>query len=374
VRLSELSFPARRLALIGLAKNTGKTVALTTLLGELEQQGRTVGVTSVGRDGEEHDVIDARIEKPRVALAAGSLLATTDELLRASGLPYELLSETESRTPLGRVLVVRLEGAGIVEVAGPSAAQQVRAVSELMLHHDADQVLIDGAIDRRAASAPEVCDGLVMATGAVLGSEIEEVVTRTAEAVELARLPLLDGDDGVAARTRELAEGHGGHLSALVAGDGSVQELPPRFALRADGAALAELLPVHAAGSHLLVGGAVPESLLEALVELHRRGRELPVVVVGDPTRVFLSSHGVGWYRRQEIELRATRSAPLLALTVNPVAPRSHSFDSRELRGRLDHALEELPILDVCAPEYPGPDIEPSPDGTSGSPDGASAP
>ena len=118
MRLSELSFPARRVALIGLAKNTGKTVALTTLLDELEQQGRTVGVTSVGRDGEEHDVIDARIEKPRVALAAGSLLATTDELLRASGLPYELLSETEARTPLGRVLVVRLQGAGIVEVAG----------------------------------------------------------------------------------------------------------------------------------------------------------------------------------------------------------------------------------------------------------------
>ena len=131
-----------------------------------------------------------------------------------------------------------------------------------------------------------------------------------------------------------------------------MQELPPRFALRADGAALAELLPVHADGSYLLVGGALPESLLEALVELQRRGRELPVVVVGDPTRVFLSSHGVGWYRRQGIELRATRSAPLLALTVNPVAPRSHSFDSGELREQLDRALEDVPILDVCAPDY----------------------
>ena len=119
LRLSELTRATPRLALVGLAKNTGKTVALTALLGELQQQGLTAGVTSVGRDGEEHDVIDARIEKPRVALPAGSLLATTDELLRASGLPYELLSATESRTPLGRVLVVRLQGAGTVEVAGP---------------------------------------------------------------------------------------------------------------------------------------------------------------------------------------------------------------------------------------------------------------
>ena len=352
MRLSELSSPARRVALVGLAKNTGKTVALTTLLRELEQQGRTVGVTSVGRDGEEHDVIDARIEKPRVALAAGSLLATTDELLRASGLPYELLSATEARTPLGRVLVVRLQRAGIVEVAGPSAAQQVRAVSELMLHHDADQVLIDGAIDRRAASAPEVCDGLIMATGAVLGSELEQVVARTAEAVELARLPLLGGDGQAVGRARALAEGHGGHLSALVTADGRVQELPARFALRADGAELAELLPEQAAGSYLLIGGALPESLLEALLELRRRHRELPVVIVGDPTRVFLTSHGVGWYRRQGIVLHASRSAPLLALTVNPVAPRSHSFDSRRLRDGLERALEDVPVLDVCAPEY----------------------
>ncbi|HTQ67968.1 MAG TPA: hypothetical protein VMI13_04700 [Solirubrobacteraceae bacterium] len=352
VRLSELTHAARRLALVGLAKNTGKTVALTTLLGELQQQGRTVGVTSVGRDGEEHDVIDARIEKPRVALPEGSLLATTDELLRASGLPYELLSATEARTPLGRVLVVRLQGPGIVEVAGPSASQQVRSVCELMLDNEADQVLIDGAIDRRAASAPEVCDGLVMATGAVLGDELEEVVTRTAEAVELARLPLLDGGNGAAGRARELAEGHGGHLSALVGTDGSVQELPARFALRADGAALAELLPQRAAGSYLLVGGAVPEGLLQALVELHRRNRELPVLIVHDPTRVFVTSHGVGWYRRQGIEILATRSAPLLALTVNPVAPRSHSFESRLLREGLDRALGDVPVLDVCAPDY----------------------
>ena len=99
VTLSELAAPATRLALVGLAKNTGKTVALTTLLRELEIAGRRVGVTSVGRDGEEHDVIDARIEKPRVRLPGGSLVATTDSLLRARGLPHELLERTDTRTP-----------------------------------------------------------------------------------------------------------------------------------------------------------------------------------------------------------------------------------------------------------------------------------
>ena len=87
--LLELLAPARRVALVGLAKNTGKTETLASLLRELGAAGTVVGVTSVGRDGEERDVIDARITKPRLRLAAGSLLATTGPMLRASELAHE---------------------------------------------------------------------------------------------------------------------------------------------------------------------------------------------------------------------------------------------------------------------------------------------
>ena len=190
-QLAELTASARRLALVGLAKNTGKTETLAALLRELQERGRRVGVTSVGRDGEERDVIDIRIEKPRVELCAGSLVATTDALLRAGAIPHEIVQETGVRTPLGRVLIARLLTRGTIEVAGPSAAADVREVCDTMLAHGAEQVLIDGAIDRRAASSPAVSDGLVMSTGAVLHEEIEQVVARTRDAVELVRLPEL---------------------------------------------------------------------------------------------------------------------------------------------------------------------------------------
>src|SRR5271169_142438 len=98
--------------MVGLAKNTGKTVALTALLRELEIVGRRVGVTSVGRDGEERDVIDFRIEKPRLHLASGSIVATTDGLLSASAVHHEILESTNVRTPLGRVLIARLRDPG----------------------------------------------------------------------------------------------------------------------------------------------------------------------------------------------------------------------------------------------------------------------
>jgi hypothetical protein len=351
--LSELTASSRRLALVGLAKNTGKTEALAALLRELGTRGRRVGVTSVGRDGEERDVIDARIEKPRVRLPSGSLVATTDGLLRASGLPHELLERTEMRTPLGRVLIVRLGGAGAIEVAGPSAAEDVRAVSDAMLAHGAEQVLIDGAVDRRAAASPEVSDGLVMSTGAVLDHDIREVVLRTRDAVDLARLALLEDGSPAAARLRTLATASGAR-SLLVSDEGEPVALPPRFILTADAERVADLLDASPAARWLLVAGALPEQLLRSLLHpLAHRHRELNVVVA-DPTRLFLWKRGPWFYARQGVHLHALRRTPLEALTVNPVAPQSHSFDSKELRDRMAESIPDVPVFDVLSPDYPG--------------------
>src|ERR1700759_741314 len=105
--LSALVADVRTLALVGLAKNTGKTETLAALLREHAAAHRPVGVTSIGRDGEQHDVIDARIEKPRVQLQAGDPVAATSAARRASGRGHEQLSRTGIRTPLGEVVLAR---------------------------------------------------------------------------------------------------------------------------------------------------------------------------------------------------------------------------------------------------------------------------
>jgi hypothetical protein len=347
--LCELTAAVERLALVGLAKNTGKTETLAALLRELKARGRRVGVTSVGRDGEERDVIDFRIEKPRVVLAGGSLVATTDELLRTSGLPHELLEQTEVRTPLGRVLIARLRGPGAIEVAGPSASADVRAVSDAMLAHGAEQVLIDGAIDRRAASSPDVADGLVMATGAVLSEDIEEVVARTLDAVELVRLGGVEDGEVIAAAAA--ASEHG--ASVLLGGGGEPRTLAPRFVLTAEAEQIGAALDAAPAARWLIVDGALPEGFLRGLLAAaRRRGREL-TLVVDDSTRVFLSDHGPSWYARQGLRIRSLRAIELKALTVNPLAPQSHSFDSARLRALLGEAIADVPIFDVLHADYP---------------------
>ncbi|HYM45736.1 MAG TPA: hypothetical protein VES65_06190 [Solirubrobacteraceae bacterium] len=345
-RLLDLLAPARRVALVGLAKNTGKTETLAAALRELEGAGIRVGVTSIGRDGEERDVIDARIVKPRVRLAAGSLVATTGAMLRHSALAHERLQQTGVRTPLGEVVIAELHEQGAIEVAGPSAAADVRAVSEAMSALGAERVLIDGAIDRRAASSPGVADGLVMATGAVLDEDIERVVQLTRDAVELVRLPragdaIADAGDGPEARGDASQSGE------------ERMALERRLVLNAEPAEIAALLREHPRASTLLVDGALGERFLEGLIAARREraGRELRIVVA-DPTKVFLSRHGPGFYRRQGVAIETLHAIDLRAITVNPVAPRSHRFDSERLRELIEAAVGDVPVLDVLSPRY----------------------
>jgi hypothetical protein len=335
--LTVLLASTRRLALVGLAKNTGKTETLAAILAEHAAAGRQVGVTSIGRDGEEHDVIDARISKPRIKLTAGSLVASAGALLRASAVRHERLLQTGVRTPLGEVILARLLEDGTVEVAGPSAAADVRAVSEAMTELGAEQVLIDGAIDRRAASSPAVADGLVMATGAVLGEDIEQVVAATSDAVDLVRLPRARGEraDGPVADSDERVV------------------LERGLALNGEPSEIAALLRERPGASTFLVDGALSERFLEGLLaaRLERAGRELRIVV-GDPTKVFLSRRGPSWYGRQGVAIEVLNTIALKAITVNPLAPQSHRFDSARLRELIAAAVGDVPVLDVLDPSY----------------------
>jgi hypothetical protein len=312
-------------------------------------------VTSVGRDGEERDVIDSRIEKPRVRLGPGSLVATTDGLLSASAIAHTVLENTGVRTPLGTVLIARLRERGTIEVAGPSAAADVRAVSDAMIDHGAEQVLVDGAIDRRAASSPSVTDGLVMSTGAVLGRELNEVVASTADAVEVTRLAGLEDPEirALAAPARAGAPAEGNDRPGLlVTGDYETVELAPRFALSGEAGQIAGLLDARPDARWLIVPGALPEAFVQGLLRARARSGGEITLVVADSTHVFLSERPPRWYARQGIQIRTLQPTALEAITVNPVAPQSHRLDSAALRGALGEAIEGVPIFDVVHADY----------------------
>jgi hypothetical protein len=332
-------------AFVGLAKNTGKTEAMVALIRELSSQGRKLAITSIGRDGEEFDAIQPRITKPPIRCPGGTLVATAAPLLRRSGAEHVVLARTGVRTPLGEVQIARLAHSAKVEVAGPSSSEQITAVVEEMLALGADQAIIDGSIDRRAAAAPGVADAVIMATGAVLAEDIEGVVSHTGRAVEMISLPEVTDE-----RLRQLAEGATGE-SVVAAGE-SVRPLPSRFALTAQAGQLPEgLRPSDGREQTLVVSGVLPEHLLEALLPGRRRNQLR--VVAPSPTNVFIHAHSPEWYRQRGVHLEVLDQVELSALTVNPQAPLSHSFDSESLRTTIaDVVPQGLPVIDVKEPHY----------------------
>ncbi len=72
-------------------------------------------------------------------------------------------------------------------------------------------------------------------------------------------------------------------------------------------------------------------------------------LVVADPTRVFLDKRGPGWYRERGLEIRVLAPLRLCVVTVNPVAPRAHSFDSAQLQQLARAAVPGVAVIDVRA-------------------------
>jgi hypothetical protein len=335
---------AQRVTFVGLAKNTGKTEALTALMEELSSLGRTLAITSIGRDGEAADAIQPRIAKPRIHCPAGSLVATTAPLLSRCVSPYEILLETGLRTPLGQVVVGRLHAAAEVEVAGASTSTGIRAVTDAMLGLGAEHTLIDGSIDRRAASAPKIADVVVLSTGAVLGREIDEVVRRTDHAVGLIDLPLV-GDSRIRDLATEIPT-----VAVITEAEGA-RPLPNRFALTAESPDISAALgDCGSSQQTFVIAGTLPERFLDALTRLTRSRRVQ--VIASDATKVFLRTRSPYWYRETGVDIQVLRRVNLRAITVNPVAPLSHRFDSDGLRAAITKIASRVPIFDVKSHSY----------------------
>ena len=83
-------------------------------------------------------------------------------------------------------------GSGEVEVSGPTTLAELRATVERLQALGAAQVLVDGAINRIGSASPRVSDGLVLATGGMVGDTLDDVLETTAAAVEMLTLPAVD--------------------------------------------------------------------------------------------------------------------------------------------------------------------------------------
>jgi hypothetical protein len=324
------------LAVIGLVKNAGKTTVVNALMANC---ARRFGLTSLGLDGERTDHLTG-LSKPRIAPPAGTLVATTEGSLARSHYTMRVLEELPYVTPLGRVVIGEAAGRGAIEVSGPVTLAEVRGTVERLRALGAEQVLVDGAINRIGGASPRVSDGLVMATGGLVADSLEEAVAATVAALDMLTLSEAPEDvrrlvkpetlDSVRALSIDTSGGTTALDLDTVVGEG-VQVARDVMRLETE---------------TLLIGGALTEEFVDDLTRVLPPRRALRVVV-RDATVLIMPPTTVTRCRRRGIQLQVLTALRVLAVTVNPFRlPKPYNAES--FFGAIADAVgDSAPVFDV---------------------------
>lgn len=333
--LEELSQKYKRISIVGMAKNAGKTTALNYLIEEAMDEGLTLGITSTGRDGEGTDIVTGT-DKPRIFLDTDTIVSVPTQLYDLADAGLEILRMTEYGTSLGQLMLCRVAESGYVQVAGPVINAQHISMCEEMLSMGADLVLIDGAIDRKSIAAPGTSDAIILSTGAVLSRKMSKVVEETAHTVSLYCLECLE--DG---REREVLGEHIMRDQVVLVRDGEAEVMDIVTGLGA-GKLIDNAIDDDV--SHIFIPGAFTQS---TVADINPKKLKSVTFVLKDPTKIFIGKSLWGQLRKRGLKVKVMENIEVAAVTVNPTSPGGYSFDREELRQAMQQAIPDIPVIDV---------------------------
>ncbi|MDO4552398.1 MAG: hypothetical protein Q4C22_02565 [Bacillota bacterium] len=336
--IRQLAEKYKMVSIVGMAKNAGKTTTLNYLIDQAMDWDVSLGVTSTGRDGETVDLVTGT-EKPRVFADAGTIVSVPVQLYDLAQAGMEILRMTRYSTALGQMMLCRVAESGYVQIAGPPATADLRALCLEMLGLGAELVLIDGAIDRRAIADPTASDAIILATGAVLSRRMDKVVEQTLHVTELFRLPELPPgelrgkmEDALAADRIAILKKDGLHFPAMSTGLAGSKFLDEAI----DDDTRCVYLP-----------GALTLSVVS---DIHPAKLKKVLFVLKDPTRIFIDPKTWRTLRKKGFQLRVLKNIEIAAVSVNPYSPAGYSFDHEALLNAMQEALPQIPVIDVKAP------------------------
>ncbi|HZW83528.1 MAG TPA: hypothetical protein VFF14_08940 [Candidatus Deferrimicrobium sp.] len=295
ISLYGITAPFNLLVFAGLVKNAGKTTALNIVNSLFPDE--VIGITSIGHDGEALDAI-YRHPKPPIEVRPGQLILTAEKFLPASSAGYQLLEKWGKHTQFGSWLILRIQQAALFRIAGPSSLPELQVGIEKLRLHGAQRVHVDGALDRLSHLLLKD-SGIILSTGAALGTSLEDVVIRTRYVLELFQLPR---DEDLANTPLDISQN--AYLK-----EGAWVSLP-RFLWTHN---LKELLPERV--ECLYFHGAFTDKLYQLLLRAKRMPRK---ILVYNPCQILLSPNIWQGLKSRNIRLSSLTRPNLLMLTLNP--------------------------------------------------------
>ncbi len=134
--------------IIGSEKNAGKTTFLNYALAEMRKNGISPAFLTIGVDGEKQDLIFGN-PKPQIYSEAGDYLVTTAAMSEKSDALFEIHAVFPVQTVLGRLVLVKTQRGGYIELVGPEANAQLAAIIDfLRSEKQITTIVVDGAVNR----------------------------------------------------------------------------------------------------------------------------------------------------------------------------------------------------------------------------------
>ena len=323
----------RSLSIVGMAKNTGKTVCLNYVLDQLRATDKVIAVTSIGLDGEKTDQV-TQTEKPEVTLAVGTYFVTTEYHYRQRQLLSEICQLSEDTTSLGRLVTARVLQEGKAILAGPSSTGRIRTLIGELRELGVDLTIVDGALSRKSPASPAVTDGLILTTGAAIAPDLNSIVSKTKFVYQLTQLSEYEVDN-----RDELMQYESG-IYALE--EGGAHRLPIASSLLFT--KCKDILFSH--GNTLFISGIVTDNMLDYL-RMQPNVKDIQLIVK-DFTKIFVTPFVLQGFLQKGGRLRVLKRPNLLAMCINPTSPTGFKLESEQLRAALRQVVG-VPVYDVVA-------------------------
>ncbi len=321
----------RSLSIVGMAKNTGKTVCLNYILEHLQGTGKSVAVTSIGLDGEKTDQV-TQTEKPEVNLHAGTFFVTSEYHYRQRGLLSEIYNVSGETTSLGRLVTAKAIQDGKVIISGPSYSEQIRRTIKQLQSLGIDLTIVDGALSRKSSASPTITESLILTTGAAVAPDLNTIVNKTRFIFSLTQLPKYE-----TVLQEQLSEADTG-IYALE--DGKAVRLPIASPLLFSKSK--DILFSH--GNTLFIGGIIVDNMVEYL-RMQPQIKEIHLVAK-DFTKIFVSPYILQGFIQKGGKLSVLRSPNLIAVCANPTSPTGFKIDSELLCRSLQEVID-VPVYDI---------------------------
>ncbi|KYH34616.1 hypothetical protein CLTEP_14440 [Clostridium tepidiprofundi DSM 19306] len=339
-RILDLLAGYKSVSIIGMAKNAGKTTTLNHVI--KEARGKlALGLTSIGRDGEELDRVTAT-EKPKIYVEKGTFIATAKQCLFNSDITKEIIQTTGINTPMGEIIIARALSDGFVDIGGPSVSTQIIGICEYLKKIGCELVIVDGALSRKSFASPAVTEATILSTGAAYSKSMNDVINSTVHTVNLLTTESENDTEIVKLSNKLIKESR----ISVIGKDRSIKKLNVLTALEA-ASEITENLDEQS--EYVVIKGVISDKLLLDIMKSSDKYKNV-TFLAEDGTKLFVNSDTLFRFKKQGGILKVINPINIACVTCNPMSPYGYEFNVNKFLGELRNRLD-IPVFDVVGGE-----------------------